>query len=895
MLENEETHVLGSAKPENLKIIFEKYPNITTDELILLQNEETRVLGSANPENLNMFLKRYSEVAVKELVLFNNILTWNEELFMEFLNFGALTPSERSLNILDLLNDYTGKHEEIFRNIENKDEINDKNWIDIAGLYSAIEYFEDDITIRDEIKTKIRELLQDDNNKDFIYKKLMELLKESLDGNWELTDEEIALLAVLNKKWLFNMWQSENLAKFVYQINKLDKNYKFWKAFKEIKWSIGDFIDTHKNDSNELMNSFYQVSTSLLEKSPSVYRNLIKLLNELNSKEQEIFYKGIFPLYNVELFLWEKQWKLLWISINNDVEWQLIPMNKRIKDFYKKIKLWDEKDISSLLNEEKNQLVGNIRQLFKEKFWIKKIPLEFTNENIESIKWHSIYLSNMNDRDEEKEAVLWYFLALKLDWKRNEFREWKYFDPSEYMDDSKVYIITDYLSKRSERDSVYKLENIEEGDKKILQENESNTIIWNTNWIVDRLKTIERNIETLIDDDIYSEKQRIIKKYVENLWKNFWGLLAKQYQKLSGKNVLFHDDEERILSSLSQELWINLLNIKEVQQLQNETKPISSMVNFVNKILNENLPNEIADFENLCKPSNEHLELLKKIWIGLQDDLIISSNSYLTYVESGIKKWKNKLTQEEYDSLNEYIIWVKKELDDLYGIKDKLTALYEDLNNKTVDKYFDDTDLKQRFESMSPYFFTKADVEKENIVSLMTNDLDIVIKNIRQCLWCKYKWCNNDTDLSFGCDDRFFITTNHKEWDTSFADELVTLLPRSPKEEWFTFVMDRIYWNNWSTDILLNNIYVIMKKINKLTPELRKKISIFVPDGIGLTLNGEWIDKLKKQYKNININQQEISVTIEGQPITDSYHEFWWISCRGTWEAKLSWYLIKFE
>ena len=29
---------------------------------------------------------------------------------------------------------------------------------------------------------------------------------------------------------------------------------------------------------------------------------------------------------------------------------------------------------------------------------------------------------------------------------------------------------------------------------------------------------------------------------------------AKQYQKLSGKNVLFHDDEERILSSLSQEL-----------------------------------------------------------------------------------------------------------------------------------------------------------------------------------------------------------------------------------------------------------------------------------------------------------------------------------------------------
>ena len=172
---------------------------------------------------------------------------------------------------------------------------------------------------------------------------------------------------------------------------------------------------------------------------------------------------------------------------------------------------------------------------------------------------------------------------------------------------------------------------------------------------------------------------------------------------------------------------------------------------------------------------------------------------------------------------------------------------------------------------------------------------DIFYNNIRQCLWCKNKWGNNDTDLSFGCDDRFFITTSHKEGDGSFADELVTLLPRSPKEEWFTFVMDCIYWNNWSTDILLNNIYVILKKINKLSPELRKKISIFVPNGIAITLNEDWIEKIKKQYNWINIDQQEITVTVESQPITDSYHEFWWISPRSTWDAKISGYLIKFE
>jgi hypothetical protein len=62
-------------------------------------------------------------------------------------------------------------------------------------------------------------------------------------------------------------------------------------------------MELRRKDSNELMTLFFQISTSLLEKSPAIYRNLIKLLNKLDSKGQELFYKGIFPLYNVELFL----------------------------------------------------------------------------------------------------------------------------------------------------------------------------------------------------------------------------------------------------------------------------------------------------------------------------------------------------------------------------------------------------------------------------------------------------------------------------------------------------------------------------------------------------------------------------------------------------------------
>jgi hypothetical protein len=38
----------------------------------------------------------------------------------------------KSLNIFDLFDDYTRKHNEIFENIENKNKINDDNRIDIT-------------------------------------------------------------------------------------------------------------------------------------------------------------------------------------------------------------------------------------------------------------------------------------------------------------------------------------------------------------------------------------------------------------------------------------------------------------------------------------------------------------------------------------------------------------------------------------------------------------------------------------------------------------------------------------------------------------------------------------------------------------------------------------------
>ena len=43
------------------------------------------------------------------------------------------------------MRDTTTKHKENFMAIENINEINDRNWINVSSLYSAIEYFEDEL------------------------------------------------------------------------------------------------------------------------------------------------------------------------------------------------------------------------------------------------------------------------------------------------------------------------------------------------------------------------------------------------------------------------------------------------------------------------------------------------------------------------------------------------------------------------------------------------------------------------------------------------------------------------------------------------------------------------------------------------------------------------------
>ena len=219
---------------------------------------------------------------------------------------------------------------------------------------------------------------------------------------------------------------------------------------------------------------------------------------------------------------------------------------------------------------------------------------------------------------------------------------------------------------------------------------------------------------------------------------------------------------------------------------------------------------------------------------------------------------------------------------DLYDIKDRAENLF--ITFKKTTETSNNEPLKNRLREIEHLFTKIQEWKSENIYSMMTSNFDIIIKSIRACLWCMTPECNNDTNLSFGTNNRFFITTNNKESDQSYADEIVTLLPST---EWLVFVMEQVYGKR-TPDVLVNNTLAVVQKIKKIHD---KKIWVLISETAlhSCNLSPEYLEtKLKETWTHCTVQQiKELSLNVPAQPIGDSYYEFGGgISPRAFWEAK---------
>jgi len=186
--------------------------------------------------------------------------------------------------------------------------------------------------------------------------------------------------------------------------------------------------------------------------------------------------------------------------------------------------------------------------------------------------------------------------------------------------------------------------------------------------------------------------------------------------------------------------------------------------------------------------------------------------------------------------------------------------------------------LKSKLEEISKII--NAPQSQQAITSTMTHNLNTIIENMRECLACVRQGMNNDTNLTFGDMNKFYLYSRSDVRAGSISDEIAFFepitLPDGSRET--GFVLDQVYGTK-TPAILLNQIEAVHKKCMKIKKRFPSaKISIFIPastaqmGGISIEL---LMEKLKEKIKGMSVEEVEnLEVDVVESASGDHYVEF---------------------
>lgn len=787
-----------------------------------------------------------------------------------------------------------------------KEELNDNNFHMIVAWFA---YMQDPYkdTVLDETKNLYLNYFQqnDNKNKNFILRKFEEILNNIIQ-NWveSLSDIENELLTKIETFWLWHLTFAENIVDFITKLkNIFSENAKF-KLINNtnIREWLNKFFSKNKRLSDEEKNNFYTVSLDILEAAPSLFSSYLDLLNELSSSQIKTFSEWLFKNLHIHLLLnQETNTTRTWdIEIYYN-ERTLVRHRLHLKNFVKRLNEWVSFDF--LIKETNLGIEQEIKILFKERFWLKKVPEDFDEHQIKTIKNFSMYLANMSNSDENKEIVLWYCLALHLYGKWENFRRWEYIDPKEYIDDDNSEIIDEIINRQ--KDHILQIwgSDIDPQENEALQRTDFLQMVWNIQTIDETLISIKSNIEDLHDEDIYQWDEKKLLKFVKKHWKNLWSMFATWFQILNKKTDEWMSIEEKLqkywILEFAQELakdfelWeLSKIDTDKIKNFQTMLKQISPITNFLEKINTLQILEEIRTLNELKKPSDKIIEYFQRVWENFNtESWIIPISNDVNYLRNIIEKNTDKFTAEEIQEALEYLSSVWKQIDKLYELKKQIDELLTNLIKQFENTKYDI--IKQRINAIKDEI-SRENSDKKTFYSQISNDLNHIIENIRACLACTQKECNNDTNLSFIDFNRFFITSRTSNRWKSIADQLVTIYP---SEKWPVFVLDHLYWERVQ-DILINHILIVIKKMKSIW----WKAKLFIPKKIFsyFWLTEESLEKIIKEHEDwSNISKTEdFSLEVISPTFGDLYNDFtmdeewnnWWRAIR-TYNWK--WILIE--
>ncbi|MFA6305402.1 MAG: FHA domain-containing protein [Candidatus Gracilibacteria bacterium] len=747
--------------------------------------------------------------------------------------------------------------------------VTEDNWQFVLFAYSRLDWGEAGSSL--EFDNQVRALM--DSSKNFILDRLIGLRDRVLAKGWgDLTPQEVTLLTSVYS--VSNYKVIESTIGFILYFAPSSSSDSFERRVE------GGFNETVRGKSQSLLRKFAQRDRT----------NHAKNINYTHSDVASFYEKfGLIVRCDTRLLsstvstfdalqVDRENYALMHGGVTQGVVSLLSVASGSVKTYLPRVqslmddlavKISETDDVAQqrvILQECNAQITHMLSSFLEEGMGLKDLP-PITAEMMERITPFITYLANISNANQEKRLILSFFISLQIFGKWDAFKRGEEIDLSAHLSDENAAKIRDYLSKRAAYDIFV---GFDQSFFVKLNESTEAVMVGESGGIVDILGEIDRHAPDLKDPDNFSETERHLFAVVQR----FGSKKVGKALSMRFRDASYSDEVIEALGPIDNEK-------ETLPVLQKVARIFGSLLKFQGVVEAADISGHVRRLEDALTPSSQVIAVFQKI------DVEMSSGSGakpisddIEYLESILNKKRNEITEEEYNTAKGYLDGVRKTTMELYVVKDAIVkefSLLDEASTKT-------SELSDRFKSRLSIFrgilVVEAGEKAITLRSTMTGNLDDAIAHIRQCLACKAKEVNNDTNLTFGDRNRFFIVTREFNMSPSqsLSDEIVTVLETEGEDgkKRFSFVMDNVYGVR-SPDILVTNVLAVLKKLRSIRRVAgAQSIDIFVTDAAlnscGLTLQ-HLQEKIQKEFGRVSLRETTRAVTVAPSASGDGHYE----------------------
>lgn len=783
--------------------------------------------------------------------------------------------------------------------------LNESNWMQLMLLFMMVEEDDNSIQLKAEQVVALKTLFEDTASKDYCLKRVKKTWMAVLETSHSGGEASLSALTAARAMDEFGgpgpLKHIGAILQFHEQLVASSQSMTtVGRTKEELYASLLVLEKRFEKDgwSDDDRSYFYGLSTDLLSASPSIYADFVKGLSSgdgntkerFTPKELKQFAREILPLY-------QARYALISNTDGHTVAHpirELAQVRRDIRGFFEECKNAGS-ERGEVFEQHRGELLSGIKKFFVEKYGITKIPENLDSEAVRTIQNIAKYLANIaknGDRATEQrhELTLALFLALKINGLWEAFRTGQEIDLDTIFTAEKADklrpILADHTSSQVITSEALQLSTEQLATmQSVLQAETENVHLSNVTTIDEKLSAVISGLRGLADQDALEsvEEKHFLAIYQKHGSEVVNRSLALAFQQLAGKSVQVTSDLEAAIGDLKAYCQDNGMEWTQasIKQIQESMQHIGIIVSLISSVEKEDADKHLDELRETLIPTTEVIDIFNRLGEGFQPGSgVYALSQDLNYLQNVIVKHQHELSDQERHLLEDYLSNVQNKMSSLEGILARITAKFAKLSKS--DKIVKGSLLFEKVDEVKRIIDMQGMAQE--VTTKITADINVIIENMRACLGPSRKEINNDTTLTFGDGNKFFIISQAESKRGSFADQIVFLEPFKVNEgeSEMGFIMDQIY-GTATPEVLANHVRVLLKKLRSIKGAIgRCPVTVVVSDAAlsrcSAGSTGEHLlAKLKEDHEldGYNVTHQDgITVDIKPSSLADHYVEF---------------------